>query len=68
MIKQILLTIAVTIVAILVVQARRRAKIVSAKEVQSPKKGMSPQAIAAWIFLAVMIGAAVGAAFLHRGG
>lgn len=68
MIKQILLTIAVTIVAILVVQARRRAKTVSTEEAQAAKKGMSPQAIAAWIFLAIMIGAAVGAAFLHRGG
>ncbi|MRH77332.1 hypothetical protein GH984_01220 [Spiribacter sp. C176] len=68
MIKQILLTIAVTIVAILVIQARRRAKTVSTEEAQTVKKGMSPQAIAAWIFLAIMIGAAVGAAFLHRGG
>lgn len=68
MIKQILLTIAVTLVAVLVIQARRRAATVSTQEPKAQKKGQSPQAIAAWVFLAIMIGAAVGAAFLHHDG
>ena len=59
---------AVTVVAILVIQARRRAKTVSTEESSTTKKGISPQAIAAWVFIAIMIGAAIGAAFLHRGG
>lgn len=68
MIKQILLTVAVTIIAILVIQARRRSANVATAEPKTEKKGQSPQAIAAWIFLAIMVGTAVGAAFLHRGG
>lgn len=65
MIKQILLTALVTVIVILVVQARRR----SARVGQEPNRqtGISPQAFAGWALLAVMLAAAVGAAFLQNG-
>ena len=65
MIKQILLTALVTLIVVLVVQARRRSKQVS--QGAAPASGVSPQAIAGWALLAVMLAAAIGAAFLHNG-
>lgn len=65
LIKQILLTALVTLAVVLIVQARRRAGRVS-KDAPAAS-GVSPQAIAGWALLAVMLAAAIGAAFLHNG-
>ncbi len=65
MIKQIVLTALVTLAVVLIVQARRRAGRVS-KDTQA-SNAVSAQAIAGWALLAVMLAAAIGAAFLHNG-
>jgi len=65
-IRQILLTLVVALVVFLVVQSRRRASRV-AREDRSTDPRFTPQAIAGWVLLAVMIGAAIGVAFLHNG-
>jgi large-conductance mechanosensitive channel len=65
-IRQILLTLVVALVVFLVVQARRRSSRV-AREDHSTDPRFTPQAIAGWVLLAVMIGAAIGVAFLHNG-
>ncbi len=65
LIKQILLTALVTLAVVLIVQARRRAGKVSNDA--APERGVSAQAIAGWALLAVMLAAAIGAAFLQNG-
>ncbi|MEX0386297.1 hypothetical protein [Spiribacter onubensis] len=64
MIKQILLTAAVALVAFLVIQSRRRA---AARPVETPpgRRRFSPQAIAGWVLLGVMLTAAVATALLQ---
>jgi hypothetical protein len=64
-IKQILLTLAVTAIVVLIIQARRRRHQVAQN--QTPAPGRSPQAIAGWVLLALMVSVAIGAAFLHQG-
>lgn len=64
MIKQILLTAVVTALVILVVQARRRRGQVS--QANAPASPLSPQAIAGWVLVVLMVSAAVGAVFLHN--
>ncbi|MDR9405926.1 MAG: hypothetical protein RI516_01670 [Spiribacter sp.] len=64
MIKQILLTVVVTAIVILVVQARRRSAQVS--QANQPPSSLSPQAIAGWVLVVLMVSAAVGALFLHN--
>jgi len=63
-IKQILLTAAVTALVILVVQARRRRGQVS--QANAPAAQLTPQAIAGWVLVVLMVSAAVGAVFLHN--
>ena len=67
MIRQILLTALVALIVFVVVQSRRRAGRV-AQQARSTDPRFTPQAIAGWVLLAVMIGAAIGVAFLHNGG
>ncbi|MEX0430614.1 hypothetical protein [Spiribacter insolitus] len=64
MIKQILLTAAVALVAFLVIQSRRRAAARPAEE-RSGHKRLTPQAIAGWVLLGVMLTAAVVTAVLQ---
>lgn len=66
MIRQILLTALVALIVFLVVQSRRRAGRV-ARENTAGDPRFTPQAIAGWVLLAVMVGAAIGVAFLHDG-
>ena len=63
MIKQILLTALVAVIVVLVVQSRRRMS--QSRESRPAKRGQSPQALAGWVLLAVMLAAAIGAAFLQ---
>ena len=65
MIRQIALTLLVAVLVFVVVQWRRRAARVAREPATSAR--YNPQAIAGWVLLAVMLGAAVGAAFLHGG-
>ncbi len=65
MIRQIVLTLLVALVVFAVVQWRRRAARIA--EEDTARGRYNPQAIAGWVLLAVMLGAAVGAAFLHSG-
>jgi heme A synthase len=63
--RQILLTALVTLIVVLVVQARRRrARVDHSRETRA---GLTPQAWAGWALLAIMLAAAVGTAFLHDG-
>jgi len=65
LIRQILLTLAVALAVYLVVKARRRAAEVAKHEASDPR--FTPQAIAGWVLLLLMIVIAVGSAWLADG-
>ena len=64
MIKQILVTAAVALIAFLVIQSRRRAAS-RPPAAASGRRRFTPQAIAGWVLLAVMLTAAVVTAVLQ---